>query len=675
MRCPECGAELPAGSAPAVPESSPDLELATQPFRIADLQAGLSARIERSIVPGELLSARFRILGDLGRGGMGEVCRARDLKLEQEVALKFLPGAVCQDPDLLERLYREVSTARQVSHPNVCKVFDIGESEGRSFLSMEYIEGEDLGKLLSRRLRLPIPQAVSIARQVCAGLTAIHERRILHRDLKPSNVMVDCRGVVRITDFGLAEIMESVQEGLSREGTPLYMAPEQFAGGAVTPSSDIYALGLLLYVLFTGEHPFPGRDLEEMIHLRSRPPRPPSGLAPELDPAIDRMILQCLDPDPARRPASAKAVAAAFPSEDPRGPALLAAQRQADRIMAFREELADLRGAGVLDLDGKTLAGLERHHARVLRDLAESYDVDITERSRQLSLGMRLASLLGAMAFSASGFYFFYRLWGVIPFPLQLAILALGPLLAMAGAALAERRDPSRYFTSILATFAFVAFVLNLTVLSEIFNIAPSWGGYLAFGGFALLLAFAFSLRLLFLTGLLLLAVALSCALVMAAGFEWSAFLQRPESVLPSAALLLLLAAKVPLRGYPGFRPFARSLGWGLLIWPSLLIAGNGQLSFLPFRHAGIEVGYQLAGFGLGALAISFGIRRGQRDTLYVGSALFALLLLVAFSHWCWDLLPRYLFFLLIALGSVAAIRAMKILRAAANLQQTPEAK
>ena len=162
---------------------------------------------EGRFVPGQILVARYRIVALLGKGGMGEVFRADDLRLGQPVAMKFLTEAIAQDGAAQARFHREVRLARQVSHPNVCRVFDIGETAGRPFLTMEYVDGEDLASLLRRIGRLPQDKAVDIARQLCAGLAAAHEAGVLHRDLKPANVMLDKRGKVRITDFGLAGLV------------------------------------------------------------------------------------------------------------------------------------------------------------------------------------------------------------------------------------------------------------------------------------------------------------------------------------------------------------------------------------------------------------------------------------------------------------------------------------
>jgi len=281
--------------------------------------------------PGTLLGGRYRIVGRLGRGGMGEVFRADDLKIGQSVALKFLPGDVDRDPARLTQLHTEVRMARQVSHPNVCRVYDIDEVDGHTFLSMEYVDGEDLASLLRRIGRFPQDRGLEIARQVCAGLAAAHERGVVHRDFKPANVMVDGAGKVRVTDFGLAGVSgESI-----RAGTPAYMAPEQLSGAEVTVRSDIYALGLVLYEIFTGQRALEGRNLAELINRREQSGiTPPSSLVKDLDPDIEDGIMRCLRPEPEARPASALAVAAALPGGDPLAAALAAGETPSPAMVA-----------------------------------------------------------------------------------------------------------------------------------------------------------------------------------------------------------------------------------------------------------------------------------------------------------------------------------------------------
>src|SRR5271154_4342308 len=201
---------------------------------------------------------------------MGEVYRATDLRLSQQVALKFLPESTAADADTLARFNNEVRIARQVSHPNVCRVYDIGEVDGQPYISMEYVDGENLSALLRRIGRLPNDTAVEMARKLCAGLAAAHEKGVLHRDLKPSNVMLDSRGQILLTDFGLAGLADQISGAEVRNGTPAYMAPEQLAGKEVTARSDIYSLGLVFYEIFTGKRPFEANSLAELIQVQTK---------------------------------------------------------------------------------------------------------------------------------------------------------------------------------------------------------------------------------------------------------------------------------------------------------------------------------------------------------------------------------------------------------------------
>jgi hypothetical protein len=286
--------------------------------------------------PGAVLADRYRIIGLLGRGGMGEVYRADDLTLGQSVALKFLPETVAKDRVNLERLLSEVRTARQVSHPNVCRVHDVGEAGGRRFISMEYIDGEDLSVLLRRIGRLPADKCVEIARQLCAGLAASHERGVLHRDLKPANIMLDGRGRVRITDFGLATALQADGKAVGEfAGTPAYMAPEQLEGKPVSVQTDIYALGLVLYEIFTGKRFHNAGSIAELRQRHAE--ATPADLSTSetlMDPAVARVVERCLESEPRRRPASCALVAASLPGGDPLAAAIAAGETPSPQLVA-----------------------------------------------------------------------------------------------------------------------------------------------------------------------------------------------------------------------------------------------------------------------------------------------------------------------------------------------------
>jgi len=329
--CPKCAREVldgwrvcPACAAPLLGNGGRETETVFSQARSSTGGASTSGIEEGRFPAGTVLAGRYRVLGLLGRGGMGEVYRAHDQILNQAVALKFLAGARL-DEAALARFRNEVRIARQVSHPNVCRVYDIGAIEGQHYLSMEYLDGEDLDSLLRRIGRLPQDKAIEFTRKICAGLAAAHERGILHRDLKPANIMIDGRGQVRIMDFGLASLAAEIPLSDLRSGTPAYMSPEQKAGRDVTTRSDIYSLGLVLYEMFTGKR-------------RSSEQSSPAEIVKDLDPAIDRIILRCLEEEPKRRPSSALNVAMAMPGADPIAAALAAGETPSPEMVAASRE-------------------------------------------------------------------------------------------------------------------------------------------------------------------------------------------------------------------------------------------------------------------------------------------------------------------------------------------------
>src|SRR6266446_1716923 len=348
--CSTCGAPIdlnrsatfvdnqPAGEgetiAPPTPRRTPS-HPPTPPHRSSRTPSSSDSIDGGRFTSGQIIAGRYRVVALAGRGGMGEVYRAEDLKLSQIVAIKFLPAALSRDAGALARFHSEVRIARQVSHPNVCRVFDIGDADGIPFLTMEYVDGEDLASLVRRIGRLSSDKAIEIARQACAGLAAAHDRGVIHRDLKPANLMLDSTGKIRITDFGLAAISASLDATDVKAGTPAYMAPEQLEGKEVTARSDLYSLGLVLYEILTGKRAFNATTLPELMKQReSSVPASPSTLVRDLDPLVERVILRCLEKDPAQRPASALQVAAALPGGDPLAAALAAGETPSPEMVA-----------------------------------------------------------------------------------------------------------------------------------------------------------------------------------------------------------------------------------------------------------------------------------------------------------------------------------------------------
>ena len=313
--CPACGSALvDTGVAPGPDDATvAALPLAAtrthvDPRRISSSSAAVD------YPPGTFLAGRYRIVRLLGRGGMGVVFLADDLRLGHPVALKFLPATLASDPRRLQQFHDEVRHSRQISHSNVCDVYDIGDADGHLFLSMEYVEGRDLAAVLRDAgaeggARLPEAEAVDLARQICAGLAAVHARGVLHRDLKPANIMITNEGIARLLDFGIAMSGEEEAPDRITEGTPAYMAPEQLLERQVSIRSDIYALGLVMYELFTGRRLFQTKTIEELTAQQATlPARVPPDLA-QISPRLCEVVLQCLDRDPANRPASVEAVA------------------------------------------------------------------------------------------------------------------------------------------------------------------------------------------------------------------------------------------------------------------------------------------------------------------------------------------------------------------------------
>ena len=318
--CPSCGRRLAETSRPltslAPDEATLELDRTTLAAELTALAqdattlAAPAARPPRvNLAPGSVLADRYRIERLLGRGGMGEVYKAQDLRLGQTVALKFLPPELAQEPERLELFHREVRLARQVTHPNVTRVYDIVESDGHLFLSMEFVDGEDLAAALKRRGRFEAREGVELMRQICAGLAAIHATDVLHRDLKPANIMIDRAGRIHLMDFGLAA---GARGHAATGGTPGYMAPEQLLEHTSSIKSDIYALGLVLHEIFTGARGHPSTTVDELVSAH-RDGTAAAAIETSLgavEPSMAAAILACLQRDPAQRPASARDVAA-----------------------------------------------------------------------------------------------------------------------------------------------------------------------------------------------------------------------------------------------------------------------------------------------------------------------------------------------------------------------------
>ncbi|MBI5615673.1 MAG: DUF2157 domain-containing protein [Gammaproteobacteria bacterium] len=344
----------------------------------------------------------------------------------------------------------------------------------------------------------------------------------------------------------------------------------------------------------------------------------------------------------------------------------LEAQQRADDIRVFERELARLEAAGVIALDDTARAAIATHHRELLAGLSASFDVDRDLRTKQLSLGMRIASFLGALALAASVFYLFRQFWGRFEPPAQVALLVTAPIAGLVLTLWIKGLDESGYFAKLAALVAFACFVLDLYMLGQMFDITPSDEAFLPWAAFAFLLAYACELRLLVAAGILCLAAFIAARTGTWGGMYWLDFGERPENFFP-AALVLGLVPLLPHRFHADFAPVYRVFALLLFLLPVLVLANWGHASWLDLPNGAIEHGYQVLGFVASGLAIWLGAKRGHGDVVNTGLTFFVIFLYTKFFDWWWQLLPKYLFFLVIALFSILILFVLRRLRGSAR--------
>ena len=303
MKCPTCGGDNPEGL-PTCAGCGTTLVTPTTVFVTLGLRSG------------DLFHGRFEILASLGQGGMGVVYKARDRSLDEVVAIKVLRPDFARDPIMEHRFKSEIRLARRVRHRNVCAIHDFGETGGLLYISMEFVEGIDLKRVVRERGALPLARACDVIVQVASGLQAVHDAGIIHRDLKTPNIMLEPSGVARLMDFGIAK-MEHAEGGMTVTGqvvgTPEYMSPEQAQGHKIDARTDVYSLGVVTYEVLTGHVPFRGETPISTIlkHIHDPPPLdgPP---ADRLSPALREVLRRTLAKNPEERPPTASAFAEAI---------------------------------------------------------------------------------------------------------------------------------------------------------------------------------------------------------------------------------------------------------------------------------------------------------------------------------------------------------------------------
>ncbi len=339
------------------------------------------------------------------------------------------------------------------------------------------------------------------------------------------------------------------------------------------------------------------------------------------------------------------------------------AQRRADRIRAFRAELGQAEQDGAIGLTDEQRRGLASYHDGLLKKLAGDFDVDTTGEQKQLTLGMRIVSFLGAAAISAAVFFFFYRFWGLLSTPVQVLILIAAPVLATLGVEFAARKERTLYFAAIVGLVAFACFVLDLSMLGQIFSITPTQNAFLVWSLFAFILAYTYGIRILQVAGILSLLGYLAATMGTWYGCYWLSFGERPENFLV-AGLAIFGLAFVPHRKHTEFPPYYRVFGLLALFIAILILSNWGAISYLPFGRKTVEYLYQVAGFTAAGLTIWMGIRNHWPGTTNLGSTFFTLFLYTKFFDWWWDWMPKYLFFLVLGLVAILLLLVLKRLRA-----------
>ena len=339
------------------------------------------------------------------------------------------------------------------------------------------------------------------------------------------------------------------------------------------------------------------------------------------------------------------------------------AQERADRLRVFRKELAELDRQQILVLSDEQRAKLEPYLDETLAGLAESYDIDISESQKQLSLGMRIVSALGGLALCAAVFLFFYRFWGLLPAAAQVAILIATPLIGLAAMEFTSRRERTLYFTALIGIVVFASFVMNLYVLGQIFNLIRTPNAFFAWGALALILAYTYGLRLPLAAGLICLLVCFSATVFSWTGAWWESFFERPELVLLGGSLIIAGGVAIPHRKNAEFPGVYRLIGL-LAVYASLLALWHaGRNSFLPMTAQTIERFYQVVAFAAAGASVWLGIRKNLSGTVNLGAATFTIFLYIKFVDWWWEWMPKYAFFFIvgaIAIGLLIAFRRLR---------------
>lgn len=346
------------------------------------------------------------------------------------------------------------------------------------------------------------------------------------------------------------------------------------------------------------------------------------------------------------------------------------AQLRADQVHSFNTELELLEAEQVLQLNAQQRERIADYHKELLKSFTEKFDIDTSTRQKQLSTGMKIASFIGALALAASVFFLFYQFWGYFSTPVQVSVLVAAPLLTLFMTQWVSQRETSGYFAKLLSMVSFACFVLNLVMLGQIFNITPSDKALLAWAAYAVLLAYAFDVRLLLAVGILSFAGFIAARTCTWSGMYWLSMGERPENFFLPAVFIFILPLLLKQHNYSDFMPIYRVFGILLLLFPVLILSNWGEGSYLPWDASIIEGTYQLAGFIISGVLVALGIRQQWPDVINTGNTFFVLFLYTKFFDWWWEIMPKYLFFLVIALTSLLLLFIYKRIRLQSQLSE-----
>ncbi len=339
------------------------------------------------------------------------------------------------------------------------------------------------------------------------------------------------------------------------------------------------------------------------------------------------------------------------------------AQQRVEQIHAFQQEVMTLEQEGIVAIAPEQRDAVQSYHHSLLDKFSSIYDIDTNLRAKQLTLGMKIASLLGALAMAISLFFLFYQFWGYLSTTVQVAILVTAPVSLFLLSLHLAQKEKSAYFSKIAALVSLSCFVLNLGMLGQIFNISPSPNAFLVWAAFAFVLAYACNARLLLFFAIASISSFIAMKLGTWSGMYWISFGERPENFFLPSIIIFMLPQFINHRGFTGFEVIYRVMAMLMMFFPILILSNWGKISYLSWSSDTIEGFYQILGFVLSAAAIWLGIKRHWNEVTNSANVFFILFLYTKFFDWWWDWMPKYIFFFVLGLSALLALMVFKRIR------------